>query len=487
MTTLPAGGGVLVGRTAECAEIGTALTGPAGQAALVLEGAAGAGKTALWRWGVARAAERGTTVLAATGAELEVSASFAALTDLLAPVPDEVVQALPGPQADALAVALLRSRQSAATEMRAVGMATLGVFRALAAAAPVLVAADDLQWIDEDSAAVLAFALRRAEPGLVRVLLARRSPGSEPLPLAGAGAPVRARDQDVAGQVIAALAGSGQVRRLTVTGLPLTALQVVITRSLGYPLPRPLLQRIHEATGGNPLFALELAAAARRAGAGDPLPVRPELRDLLAGRIDGLSPAASDVVLLAAAARHPTVPLLHRALGGAGGDETLSEAVRHGVLRVDDDVIEFVHPLYGSAVYAMAGQARRRRVHGLLAGVTDDAEQRARHLALAASGPDEAIAAEVEQAGLSARRRGARAEAADLLELAGSLTPGDRAEDRAGGSPRRRCATTRRAPGPRPGSCSARSWPICRPGGPGPRRCWRCTRRSRDRWPAAWS
>jgi DNA-binding CsgD family transcriptional regulator/tetratricopeptide (TPR) repeat protein len=422
--------GALIGRAAECGVILDVLgAGQSDPAGVLLEGAAGAGKTTLWRWATAQAAQSGMTVLAATGAELEVSASFAALTDLLAPVADDIIGALPAPQSDALAVALLRSRGSAATETRAVGMATLGVFRALADQAPVVVAVDDVQWIDEDSAAVLAFALRRADPGLMRVLLARRLPGGARMPPARRGAAGRPRSRGVTGRVMAALSAPGNVVRLAVTGLPLGALQEVTTRRLGRPLPRPLLQRIHEATGGNPLFALELAAAASDAGpgAGDPLPVRAELKDLLLGRIDRLSPAARDLVLVASAARRPTLALAERALGSCA--DAVTEAVRRGVIEVGDDVIGFVHPLYGSAVYAMAGAPRRRRVHRMLAGVVDDAGERARHLALAAPGPDEDVAGEVERAGIRARTRGARAEAADLLELAGSLTPADRLDD----------------------------------------------------------
>ena len=420
--------GLLIGRDAECAAIIHAIEGerPDGTlAALMLEGSAGTGKTSLWRWGLARAAERGMTVLAATGAELEVTASFAALTDLLTAVPDELIGELPAPQAEALAAALLRSRQTAGHQMRAIGMATLGVFRALASSSPVLIAIDDLQWIDEDSAAVLAFALRRADPGLVRVLLARRVAGGSRLPSARAGQP---RGQ-AATTVMSALPGAGPLSRLKVTGLPLGALREMITRSFGDPLPRPLLLRVHEATGGNPLFALELAEAARQAGlsAADPLPVQPELKDLLQGRIDRLSPACRELVLLAAAARKPTLSMLERALGRC--EDGVSEAVRRGVLEVGDEAVRFVHPLYGSAVYAMAGAPRRRRVHGLLAGVIDDSGQRARHLALAAPEPDEDIAAEVEQEGLRARARGALAEAADLLELAGSLTPPGLSDD----------------------------------------------------------
>lgn len=420
----------LIGRDAECSVIADILDGRQSEAAgILLEGPAGAGKTTLWRWAMASAAARGMTVLAATGAELEVSASFAALTDLLAPVGDDTIAALPAPQSDALAVALLRSRGSASTDVRAVGMATLGVLRALARRLPVGVAVDDVQWMDEDSAAVLAFALRRADPGIVRLLLARRLPGGARLPSARRGAAGRARSRGVTGRAVAALSAPSNVVRLQITGLPLSALQEVTTRSLGRPLARPLLVRIHEATGGNPLFALELAEAASDAGpgAGDPLPVRAELKDLLLGRIDRLSPAARDLVLVASAARRPTLSLAERALGHC--EDAVSEAVRRGVIEVGDEVIGFVHPLYGSAVYAMADAARRRRVHDLLAGVVDDAGERARHLALAAPGTDEDVAGEVERAGIRARTRGARAEAADLLELAGSLTPPDRLDD----------------------------------------------------------
>ncbi len=438
MTDAPAGGAgrpqgsasALIGRTAECGVILDVLgAGKADATGVLLEGSAGAGKTTLWRWGTAQAGQRGMTVLAATGAELEVSASFAALTDLLAPVGDDIVGALPAPQSDALAVALLRSRGSAATDTRAVGMATLGVLVALSEQAPVVVAVDDVQWIDEDSAAVLAFALRRADHGRLRMLLARRLGGGARLPSARKGAAGRPRSRGVTGRAVAALSAPGNVVRLPVTGLPLGALQEVTARNLGRPLPRALLQRIHEATGGNPLFALELAEAASDAGPGarDPLPVRAELKDLLLGRIDRLSPAARDLVLVASAARRPTLSLLERALGNC--DDAVAEAVRRGVIEAGDEIIYFVHPLYGSAVYAMAGAARRRRVHRLLAGVVDDAGERARHLALAAPGPDEDVAEEVERAGIRARTRGARAEAADLLELAGSLTPAGRLDD----------------------------------------------------------
>ena len=132
--------------------------------AVVLEGEPGVGKTALWRYAVEAAQERGFSVIASAPAASEAPLAFAALGDLLDVRLDDALCALPTPQREALEIALLRRDGDLGdgdTAQRMIGVATLGALRGIAATTPLLVAIDDLQWIDAASAAVIRFALRR--------------------------------------------------------------------------------------------------------------------------------------------------------------------------------------------------------------------------------------------------------------------------------------------------------------------------------------
>ena len=102
-----------------------------------------------------------------------------------------------------------------------------------------------------------------------------------------------------------------------------------------------------------------------------------------------------------------------------------------------DGRIAFSHPLYASAVYGSAPVARRREAHRALAEMVGDPEERARHLALAASGPNEEVAALVERAAVGARARGAPDAAAELSELA--LEADSTGEQRRAAAPPRLC------------------------------------------------
>ena len=133
-----------------------------GRAALVLEGDPGIGKTTVWRKGLALAAGQGYRVLSCRTAPAEVRLSFTALCDLLAPVEPGAFDSLPDPQRRALDAALLRSDSgSTAANRRAIATAVVSLLTELAAVSPVLLAIDDLQWLDLPSASVLEFALRR--------------------------------------------------------------------------------------------------------------------------------------------------------------------------------------------------------------------------------------------------------------------------------------------------------------------------------------
>ena len=380
----------VVGRDDERAAIDAFLAADAPEPhVLLLEGEAGIGKTTLWRGGVESAARLGYRVLRAQPAESERRLSYAALADLIGTTYDDVRDELPEPQRDAFAAALLRS--SGTANARTIGTALVSMLGALARDTPVLVAVDDAQWLDRASALGLEFAARRLPTG-VRLLLARRPEGA---PL------------DV-----------GAATRVELGPLSLAALHHVIRATVGSAPPRPTLVRIAETAGGNPFFALEIARTLDAAGEqGGPLPVPSSLQALVAGRIKALSPAALEAALVAAALSRPTV----QSVGAS--PEALEEAEAAGVLVVERDRIRFTHPLLASVVYGEARGARRLELHRRLADLVADPEERAQHLALCTTQPDEATAAEVEQAAAGAARRGAQDAAADLYRAADRLTP----------------------------------------------------------------
>src|SRR5262245_13347978 len=133
-----------------------------GPMALVLSGEAGIGKTILWEESVAEAAQRCERVLVCRGIEAEASLSFSGLSDLLSDVVADVAPLLLPVRRHALEVALLLAEPGdEVPDARAIGMAFLDILRILAERGPVLVAIDDVQWLDEPSAGAIGLALRR--------------------------------------------------------------------------------------------------------------------------------------------------------------------------------------------------------------------------------------------------------------------------------------------------------------------------------------
>jgi hypothetical protein len=175
---------VIVGRAKELAGLGEFLDGiESGPIALVLDGEMGIGKTALWKVGLAAAADRSYRVLVCRPIESEAQLAYAALGDLLAEVSDEAMEELPEPQRRALEAALLRTEPEGEPAQRAVALATLGVLRALARERPTVVGIDDVQWLDHESQSALAFVVRRLKDDRIGLLMTRRSEGSSALPL----------------------------------------------------------------------------------------------------------------------------------------------------------------------------------------------------------------------------------------------------------------------------------------------------------------
>jgi len=402
----------LVGRENETARLHAFVAELAGgPSALVVEGEPGIGKTALFEALLAQAA--GPRVLRARCAQAESGLAYAGLADLLGRVTDTVLAALPSPQQRSLEVVLGRAEVGQdPVEPHLLGRATLRVLQALAAATPLLVAIDDVQWLDPASARTLTFALRRLEAVPVGVLVIRRGPGG-PLPLGL---------DDALPQ--------GRRDRLLVGPLDPNHLELLVEERLGEPLPRSLRRRVAAAAGGNPLYALELGAAQRRSGhlRGDLLPLPAGLEELLADRLERLPSEASEPLAAVAGLAAPTVALIAAVLG-EHAKTALDTALDAGVLLVEEGRLRFSHPLFGVAASARLAPSARRALHARLAATLVDPEERARHLVLAVEGPDAGVAAAVEQGADRARARGAPEVAAELAEAAVRLTPPDRVEE----------------------------------------------------------
>ena len=403
----------LVGRDEELAAVVAFLESTASlPGALLLEGEAGIGKTTLLSAGIMAASQSGFGVVSTRPVEAESGLSFVALGDLLEEQLGKVEDALPDPQRRALRVALLLSEpEGRPPDRRAVGIGVLNTLRALAGAAPLLVAIDDLQWLDRGSATVLQFGLRRLDDEPIALLAACRS-GQEQSPLE-----------------LEATFPEKRVHRVRVGPLSLGALSRLLRDRLDTTFARPTLRRIHESSGGNPFFALELARALERHGRpldpGEPLPVPARVHELARGRLAPLPADTAAALQAAAALSQPTVALVSAV---AGGDrDVLEPAIEAQIVVLDGDRIRFTHPLLSAAAYEDADS--REELHARLAEVVVDPEERARHLAHAAPGPDSSVAAALEEAARGAAARGSPGSAAELSERAARLTPRDRAED----------------------------------------------------------
>ncbi|MGA3154531.1 MAG: ATP-binding protein [Streptosporangiaceae bacterium] len=410
--------GGVVGRDRELATVTAFLDAlPSGASGLLLEGAAGIGKTTVWDAGVAGAAARSYIILSSRPAESEATLSFAALGDLMDGVLGQVLPQLPPPQRRALEVALLIADPvGSPPEQRAVCLAFLAVIRHLSASGPVVIAIDDLQWLDLPSAAALEFALRRLGSEPVGLLASVRiQAGGQATPVAGAGLP------------------AGRLTRIQVGPLTVPAFEAALRASAGAWLSRLTVRRLFGASGGNPFYGLELARALNRAGGEpapeEPLPVPADLRGVLSARLGVLPDDVQGVLLAASCLRSPTTTMLERA-NGPVVRSALQTAALEGVVEFEGARVRFTHPLLASAIYSGGSPDRRREAHHRLSKVVPNVEERARHLALSAEGPDEDAAAALSQAARAAAARGAPAAAAELAELAATLTPLDQAPAR---------------------------------------------------------
>ena len=395
---------MLIGRECERRLIEPLLSGVrVGESGvLVITGEAGIGKSALLNW-VAQAIE-GMTTLRATGIEAEQEVPFGGLLQLLRPFL-QLIDALPAPQADALAGALAL-RAGSSGDRFAVGAGTLGLICRAAEGRPLALLIDDSHLLDRPSAEALAFAGRRLLADQVLLVATVRT--GEPCAFVDAG-----------------------LRTLTVRGLDKRAASELVAGRSPAPLSAALVDRLYLATGGNPLALLALSSDPvpwQGQPPDAPIPVPAAIARAVARETNRLDPSARTAILVAAASAGEW-SVVRRAAEALGSDPAALERVEvAGLIDLVGDRLTFRHPLVRSSVYAAADPADRRAAHRALAEAlpSGDLERRAWHLAGAAVGTDEVAAGLLSKAGDRSAARRADAVATSAYERAARLTGDDR-------------------------------------------------------------
>jgi DNA-binding CsgD family transcriptional regulator len=383
----------LIGREPELSRLEEFLAGEGTSRSLVVTGEPGIGKTKVWEAGIAAARERGSRVFVARPRESELQLSYASLADLFEEVEDETLGLLRPPQMHALQVALLRVEPAGRPpEERAVATGFLNVLRYCARHGRVVVAVDDVQWLDRQSAGAIAFARHRL------------------------------RNEDVAFLLASRIDDPAESERLELGPLSLGATRRILFDRLGASVPRRALRRICELSGGNPLFALELGRRLADQGSlaiGEEVAVPAGIDELLEARVAQLPVKVRRLLLAVALGGDMTVPQL-AALAEA---EAVDQAVEEGVLVVERDRVRPAHPLLAAAVRARSSERERQALHHALADIAVQPELEARHRALGTPDPDETVARAVAAAAEQASARGAIDDAVELAEHALRLTP----------------------------------------------------------------
>lgn len=404
-TILLESGDLLLGRADERGQIDRLLAaaGDGLSAVLVLRGEPGIGKTALLNYATESA--RGFRIVRLVGIESETELGFAALHQLLLPFLGRL-DFLPGPQRHALATAL-GLRDGGAPDRFMVGLASLTVLSGAATERPLLCVVDDAQWLDQESAAMLAFVARRLGVDAIAMLFAVREPSERHVQLQG-------------------------LPQRRVRGLPRADARQLLASAAPSQVGSGVSEQIIAQTGGNPLALIELGRElspeqlAGQAALPEPLPLGPSLEARFLRQVRFLPDATQTLLLTAAADPVGDPAVLWRAGELLGFGIAAAAPAESQDLVTFGPPVRFRHPLIRSAVYHGAALVERKRVHAALAEVTDPgagADLRAWHRAEAATGPDESVAAELERAADRARSRGGWAATGAFLTRAAMLSP----------------------------------------------------------------
>ena len=394
---------MLQGRRDECKKLDGLLDAiRVGQSrSLVLSGEPGVGKSALLDYLAARASDCHVARIAGIQSELELS--FAGLHQLCSPMLDRL-NVLPAPQRNALSTAFgLRSGEP--PDRFLIGLATLSLLAEAATRQPLVCVVDDAQWLDNASLQALTFAARRMVAERIAVVFAVRD---------------EHRANDFEG-----------VSELRLRGLGDHDARALLKSVLTGPADERVIDRIVAEARGIPLALLELptglTSAQLASGFGLPgFEMKPaSVEDHYARSLRELPQDSRRLLEIAAAEPIGDPILTWRAAEGLGikvaaaGPAQASGLVQFGTR------IQFRHPLVRSAVYRSASADELREVHAVLAAATDpiaDPDRRAWHMSQSVSGPDEDVAAELEQSSGRAQARGGLAAAAAFMARAVELT-----------------------------------------------------------------
>jgi DNA-binding CsgD family transcriptional regulator/tetratricopeptide (TPR) repeat protein len=370
--------------------------------ALVIQGDPGIGKTTLWLSALDQARERGFAVLAARASATDSVLAYTSLADLLGDAGLDATP-LPDPQRLAIDRILLRANTDGQpTDQRTVAAAFLSAIHILAETSPVLVAVDDLQWLDPSSAQAIGFAARRATGPVGLLATFRTNSHHDSAPSWFAPAP------------------PADLTRIRLGPLSVGALHSAVSRRLGRSLSRPQMSRIYEVSAGNPFYAIELARALLDQPPGAHVSMPATLMELVHNRIGTLDPAVRQALLAMACVGAPTIGDIAYAIGSDTDHALglLEAAETQGIIEISGNRVQFTHPLLARGCYDDATAAQRRAMHRRLAELVAEPELRARHLALSDTTGEPQTLEALDTAAHIARMRGAPAAAAELVELA---------------------------------------------------------------------
>lgn len=378
-----------------------------GGSALVISGEAGIGKSALLDIAKHRARERDFTVLNMTGVLAEVHLPYAALEQALRPLAKQVSSLVPR-QRSALMSAFGMHDEGGAPDLFLVALATLFVLSESATNMPILLIADDVQWLDQATYDVLSFISRRLSSDPVILLVAIRDGFDRPF-------------------------GDTGTLRLRLSPLnDADAGHLLDTHAPG--LSPDLRNRFLREAAGNPLGLLELPHGERATDAGDAswLPMTERLERAFLSRLPDLPDTARTLLFVAAENDGASLEEVLRAgevvLGERMGINALAPAIAAKLIEVDRTEVRFRHPLVRSALHQVADLATRQQIHAALAAtIRGQLDRRLWHRAAAIIGPDDELADEHDRMAERALRRGAVATAIEVLENAARLSTRARA------------------------------------------------------------